>query len=33
VIGIPSVEGVALEEAHHIAATLEDEVIVHRLAL
>jgi HAD superfamily hydrolase (TIGR01509 family) len=33
VIGIPSVEGVALEEAHHIAASLEDEVIFHRLEL
>jgi hypothetical protein len=27
------VEGVALEEAHHIAASLEDEVIFHRLEL
>ncbi len=33
VIGIPSVEGVALEEAHHIAASLEDEVIFSSLEL
>jgi HAD superfamily hydrolase (TIGR01509 family) len=33
VIGIPSVEGVALEEAHHIAASLEDEVVARKLVL
>jgi HAD superfamily hydrolase (TIGR01509 family) len=33
VIGIPSVTGVALEEAHHIAASLEDEIIVSKLQL
>jgi HAD superfamily hydrolase (TIGR01509 family) len=33
VIGIPSVQGVALEEAHHIAASLLDDVVAHRLAL
>jgi HAD superfamily hydrolase (TIGR01509 family) len=33
VIGIPSVEGVALEEAHHIAASLRDEVVKRSLAL
>jgi HAD superfamily hydrolase (TIGR01509 family) len=33
VIGIPSVEGVALEEAHHIAASLRDEVVAQRLVL
>ena len=33
VIGIPSVEGVALEEAHHIAASLEDEVVALKLVL
>jgi HAD superfamily hydrolase (TIGR01509 family) len=33
VIGIPSVEGVALDEAHHIAATLEDAVVSDRLSL
>ena len=27
VIGIPSVEGVALEEAHHIAESLLDEIV------
>ena len=33
VIGIPSLEGVALEEAHHIAASLEDEVVSTHLVL
>ena len=33
VIGIPSLEGVALEEAHHIAASLEDEVVSTNLVL
>jgi HAD superfamily hydrolase (TIGR01509 family) len=33
VIGIPSVEGVVLEEAHHIAESLLDDVVAHRLAL
>ena len=33
VIGIPSVAGVALEEAHHIAASLEDAVVAQRLLL
>jgi HAD superfamily hydrolase (TIGR01509 family) len=33
VIGIPSLEGVALEEAHEIAASLRDEAIARRLAL
>lgn len=33
VIGIPSVEGVALEEAHHLAESLLDAVVSHRLAL
>jgi HAD superfamily hydrolase (TIGR01509 family) len=33
VIGVPSVEGVALEEAHHIAASLHDEVVARRLVL
>ncbi len=33
VIGIPSVEGVALEEAHHIAASLEDTIVSDRLSL
>jgi HAD superfamily hydrolase (TIGR01509 family) len=31
VIGVPSIEGVELEEAHHLAETLLDEVIVQRL--
>jgi HAD superfamily hydrolase (TIGR01509 family) len=33
VIGVPSVEGVALEEAHDIAASLLDDVVAQRLAL
>jgi HAD superfamily hydrolase (TIGR01509 family) len=33
VIGVPSVDGVALEEAHHIAASLEDVVVRDRLQL
>jgi HAD superfamily hydrolase (TIGR01509 family) len=33
VIGVPSVEGVALEEAHHLAATLRDTIVSDRLAL
>lgn len=32
VIGIPSVEGVALEEAHHLAESLLDEVVTRQLA-
>ena len=33
VIGIPSVEGVELEEAHHIAGSLLDDIVARRLAL
>jgi HAD superfamily hydrolase (TIGR01509 family) len=33
VIGIPSLEGVALDEAHHIADSLRDEVVSRQLAL
>src|SRR3954447_2805767 len=33
VIGIPSVEGVALEEAHHLAESLRDGVVAKRLSL
>jgi HAD superfamily hydrolase (TIGR01509 family) len=33
VIGIPSIEGIALEEAHHIAESLRDEVVADRLAI
>ena len=33
VIGIPSVDGVELEEAHHIAESLLDDVVARRLAL
>jgi HAD superfamily hydrolase (TIGR01509 family) len=33
VIGIPSVEGVLLEEAHHLAESLRDEVVAQRLAI
>jgi HAD superfamily hydrolase (TIGR01509 family) len=32
VIGIPSVEGIALEEAHHLADSLLDAVVARRLA-
>jgi HAD superfamily hydrolase (TIGR01509 family) len=33
VIGVPSIDGVALEEAHHLAESLLDDVIAHRLVL
>ncbi len=33
VIGIPSVEGVALDEAHHLAESLRDEVVFSQLVL
>ena len=33
VIGVPSIEGVALEEAHHLAESLLDAVVADRLAL
>jgi len=33
VIGIPSVQGVLLDEAHHLAESLLDEVVAQRLAL
>lgn len=33
VIGVPSIEGVVLEEAHHLAASLLDEVIARQLVL
>ncbi|HET9593457.1 MAG TPA: hypothetical protein VFP17_11135, partial [Solirubrobacterales bacterium] len=33
VIGVPSVEGVLLDEAHHLAESLLDEVVAQRLAL
>jgi HAD superfamily hydrolase (TIGR01509 family) len=33
VIGIPSVEGVLLDEAHHLAESLLDQVVARRLAL
>jgi beta-phosphoglucomutase-like phosphatase (HAD superfamily) len=33
VIGIPSLEGIALTEAHEIASSLLDSVVLHRLAL
>jgi HAD superfamily hydrolase (TIGR01509 family) len=32
VIGIPSIEGIALEEAHHLAESLADQVIGEHLA-
>jgi HAD superfamily hydrolase (TIGR01509 family) len=33
VIGVPSVEGVLLDEAHHLAESLLDEVVTQRLSL
>jgi HAD superfamily hydrolase (TIGR01509 family) len=33
VIGIPSIEGVALEEAHHIAGSLLDDIVSRHLQL
>jgi HAD superfamily hydrolase (TIGR01509 family) len=33
VIGVPSIEGVALEEAHHLAESLLDDVVAKRLAI
>jgi HAD superfamily hydrolase (TIGR01509 family) len=33
VIGVPSIEGVALEEAHHLAESLLDAVVAERLVL
>ncbi len=33
VIGIPSLEGIVLDEAHHIAESLIDDVVSRRLAL
>jgi HAD superfamily hydrolase (TIGR01509 family) len=33
VIGVPSIDGVALEEAHHLADSLLHDVVAHRLAL
>jgi HAD superfamily hydrolase (TIGR01509 family) len=32
VIGVPSIEGIALEEAHHIAESLLDEVVEQQLS-
>src|SRR3954451_19641197 len=32
VIGVPSIEGIALEEAHHIAESLLDEVVERQLS-
>jgi HAD superfamily hydrolase (TIGR01509 family) len=32
VIGVPSIDGVALEEAHHLANSLLDQVVADRLA-
>jgi HAD superfamily hydrolase (TIGR01509 family) len=33
VIGVPSIAGVDLDEAHHLAETLLDDVVAHRLAI
>jgi HAD superfamily hydrolase (TIGR01509 family) len=32
VIGVPSIEGIALEEAHHLARSLLDAVVAHQLS-
>ena len=33
VIGIPSLEGIALDEAHHIAESLQDDIVTTNLVL
>jgi HAD superfamily hydrolase (TIGR01509 family) len=33
VIGVPSLEGIALDEAHHLAVSLLDEVVIRHLVL
>jgi hypothetical protein len=33
VIGVPSLEGIALEKAHHIAESLLDKVVARHLVL
>jgi HAD superfamily hydrolase (TIGR01509 family) len=33
VIGVPSLEGVALDEAHHLASSLQDAVVARHLSL
>ena len=33
VIGVPSIEGIALVEAHHLAESLLDEIVAQRLSL
>jgi HAD superfamily hydrolase (TIGR01509 family) len=33
VIGVPSIEGIALEDAHHLASSLQDTVVARRLSL
>jgi HAD superfamily hydrolase (TIGR01509 family) len=33
VIGVPSIEGIALEEAHHLAESLLDEIVAQNLSL
>jgi len=33
VIGIPSIEGIALKEAHHLAQTLRDDIVTRHLSL
>ena len=33
VIGVPSIDGVPLDEAHHLAESLLDDVVAHRLVL
>jgi HAD superfamily hydrolase (TIGR01509 family) len=33
VIGVPSLDGIALDEAHHLAESLRDDVVARRLAI
>lgn len=33
VIGVPSIEGIALDEAHHLAESLLDDVVMHKLSI
>jgi HAD superfamily hydrolase (TIGR01509 family) len=33
VIGVPSIDGVPLDEAHHLAESLLDDVVAHRLGI
>jgi HAD superfamily hydrolase (TIGR01509 family) len=33
VIGVPSIEGIELEEAHHLAESLLDDIVMHHLSI